>query len=255
MGKYTPAELRKRRFRAILLRNQGKTIANVAEHLNTSRSWVKKWCKRFKITGDVLEMKHPGRPIKLTKILSCKIKRMAKNKRIGSIRKIQLTLKTKDINISLSSIHKTLKSAKLIPKLRGKKPFLSQLNKLKRLKFARKYLKKGGKKIGDALFFMMNAELSVLASKIRVWVEKGEEVSPTRKPSHPPSIMVAGAINSQGKTKLYRISGILNQDSYTDFLSKKILPDYKKSILQIVLFSFKTMLHVTRRKKLLNSSM
>src|SRR5437764_1505532 len=55
-------------------------------------------------------MKHPGRPIKLTKILSCKIKRMAKNKRIGSIRKIQLTLKTKDINISLSSIHKTLKS-------------------------------------------------------------------------------------------------------------------------------------------------
>src|SRR5437764_9897342 len=98
-------------------------------------------------------MKHPGRPIKLTKILSCKIKRMAKNKRIGSIRTIQLTLKTKDINISLSSIHKTLKSAKIIPKLRGKKPFLSQLNKLKRLKFARKYLKKGGKRSEMHYFF------------------------------------------------------------------------------------------------------
>ena len=164
----------------------------------------------------------------VTNKLIDRIKKIAKNENIGSIRKIHNTLKTKGINISSSSVHNVLKSEGLSSRLRGEKPFANAKNRLKRQRFANKYLKKGGKKIGDVLFFYDECKIECFSEQKRIWVEKGEKISPRRKPCHPPSIMVAGAINSQGKTKLYKISGTLNQTTYTEFLNKKMIPDCKK---------------------------
>ena len=123
MGKIMPADLRKRRFQAVLMKKQGESTANVAKNLKMSRSWVKKWYRRFETTGDVSDMKHPGRPKVVTNKLIGRIKKMAKNENIGSIRKIHSTLKTKGINISSSSVHNVLKSEGLSSRLRGTKPF------------------------------------------------------------------------------------------------------------------------------------
>ena len=118
-----PADLRKRRFQAVLMKKQAKSTANVAKNLKMSRSWVKSGINVFETTGDVFEMKHHGKPKMVTNKLIDRIKKIAKNENIGSIRKIHSTLKTKGINISSSSVHNVLKSERFSSRLRGTKPF------------------------------------------------------------------------------------------------------------------------------------
>jgi len=142
--------------------------------------------------------------------------------------RLKNVLENKGTSISVSSVHRTIKQADLTSRVRINKPFINEANRLKRVKFSKKYLKLGATKIGNDLFFYDECRIECFCSRRRVWIGKGEQPTPQRKLAHLPSIMIAGAINRAGKTKLIRIEGNLNAEGCVRMLNNHIIPDCKK---------------------------
>jgi len=157
---------------AVELRKTGLLEQEIATQLGKSLGWVKKWLRRER-EGETLEdRKRSGRPTKLTKKVKKKIVKLLENKQIGSVRKVKRKLEDMDLSLSRPTIAKGAHEMGKKYKKRKKKPLLTDLQKKKRLKFARVEIKKGPQKLCKQYVFYDESVFEGFTTSRGQWVDE-----------------------------------------------------------------------------------
>ncbi|CAO4377463.1 unnamed protein product [Caenorhabditis nigoni] len=216
----------------IELYKDGEKPYKIANRLRIARSTVNRTIQRFEDTGTVKDRARQGRPVTVTTPQAVKVVReLIRRNAHRSIRKI-----AEDLEMSRFSMTNIVKS-----KLKQKSyrvtraAILSEANKQKRLQKAKMLL--AGTRDGEYLvtvfsdekLFTVEAEFNpqnhrVLAHDIQDASDKGKTIHRT---SHPASVMVFGAICSNGKCPLVSVDkGVkINKEYYVEeILEKHLLP-------------------------------
>ena len=215
---------------AVELRKTGLLEQEIATQLGKSLGWVKKWLRRER-EGETLEdRKRSGRPTKLTKKVKKKIVKLLENKQIGSVRKVKRKLEDMDLSLSRPTIAKGAHEMGKKYKKRKKKPFLTDLQKKKRLKFARVEGKKGPQKLCKQYVFYDESVFEGFTTSRGQWVDEDDEPEPMPKVAHPPQVMVAAAVCWWGKSSLVRIdAGVkINSTVYINVMEDDIIPEIRE---------------------------
>lgn len=196
------------RAQAVALRNAGKSCQEVAETLMRSTKWVQKWHQRWKRGYNLQDQPRSGRP----KVLSARAKdvlRKAKDKRHQSCRRLTRRLKNLGENVSRNTVHRYLtKNLKLKAYKRTKKPRLTELQKKKRLAFAKKY-QNLTKDDWENWIFSDECPIYLFPTgnpqNDRIYSQSRENVEASEQVKFSPYVMVWGAMSASGLTDLHML--------------------------------------------------
>ena len=135
----TKRELVREKIRILLEQNWSHSA--IAKSAGCGIATVKRWSTKFKDKPEstILSQERSGRPRTITVVVKKEIINTTENKRNRGTRKVAKMLKAKGIDVSRTSVQRTLKENRLNPYKRKKVPRLTAANKKKRLKFAKNY--------------------------------------------------------------------------------------------------------------------
>jgi transposase len=218
------------RIIAVELWKAGLFQAEIALQLNKSVPWVKKWIRRDREDQSMDDLPRSGRPVKLTMEVKEHTAQLLSDKSVGSVRKAKRKLEDEGIEISERSIRRAAHQMGKKFKKRKKKPALTALQKEKRLRFATTEAKKGTQKMKERYVFYDESLFEAFVAPAGQWVDADADPEPRPRVSHPPQIMVAGAICWWGKSALVRVGEgqRINADAYVDILEHGIIPDIEE---------------------------
>lgn len=222
--------LREKRAQAVILYQEGNSYRKISKKLNISYGAAYRAVLRYKLTGSNLDKKRSGRPRKTTKkddkfiVLSS-----ARNRRLTAPEITANFNKTAEKTVSMSTISRRLNDAGLGGRVAAKKPLLRQVNKKKRLKWAREHRKWT---IADwkKVLWTDESKFELFGTKRRVYVRrrvgerfKTECVVPTVKHGGG-SIMVWGCFAGENVGDLKKIEGIMDKKVYHKILQYNAIP-------------------------------
>ena len=194
--------------------------------VNMVRQVVYKWTRRFEEDKDkadeeiVLSQTRSGRPLKATTALGKKITKHVKGKRRKSVRKVATWLQSTGYDLGRETVRKVLKKAGLYPYKRKKQPRLTQAQREKRVKFARKFKKHNWLKtlMTDEKDFNLFAATN--PQNDRVWTDNPEDVPNVELVKHASGVKVWAGVSATGKTKIHFYEGTIGAQEYKQILTK-----------------------------------
>ncbi|GFY05746.1 paired domain-containing protein [Trichonephila clavipes] len=122
------------------LHKKGKSFQEIGKILKLSFTTVSYIVKKYLETGSVEIKPRPGGPSKLTSRAKQMIVRSATNKQMASAQNIaNELLPSYNVFLSAQTVRNVLHSAGLKARTPRKKPYISEVNRKRRLEFAMKY--------------------------------------------------------------------------------------------------------------------
>lgn len=210
------------------LHSQGNSLAEIAQLLERSRYTIRSVVNRFK-NCTILEDKHrTGRPRILTERESTAIVRKVKiNPKRTSTDIAAEVLKDLKKNVSPRTIRRVLVSAGYKSRVARRKPYISVVNKRKRMEFANQYKNKPNS-FWDKVVFSDESKFNIFQSdgRIRVWrkpnteLEKQNLVSTVKHGGG--GVMVWGCMSSAGVGNLIFVDGIMDKRVYLNILKENL---------------------------------
>lgn len=213
---------------------KGKSVREICEMLKVKRSTVYNILKRYKQENRIDLNHSPGRPKRFSTHEERAIVRKVKADPLLSAPKIvSEVMQEWNKKVGSETVRRVLRKAGLNGRVARKKPFVSKVNKKKRLQFARQYSVKPPEYWEDVIF-ADESKYNVFASDGRrmVWREpntalKPRNLKPTVKHGNG-SCMVWGCISAKGVGELVFIDSILNKERYLELLKSALLQSAEK---------------------------
>lgn len=212
------------RKRVVDDRNEGLSYRKLAEKYKLSVSGVRKICMKYEEYGQVENIEGRGRKRKTTVRYDKLIIREAKKKPTVSSREIAETL---NLSVSTKTIRRRLNESGLLSRLQRKKPFISEKNKAKRIKFAKEHLNKG-LDFWENILWSDESKFELFGTKgrKRVWRKPGEALKgsnlKTTIKHGGGSVMVWGCFSSAGVGEIALITGKMTGAIYVDLLQNNL---------------------------------
>lgn len=231
------AELSEAKRSAILaLQKNGSSYREIAKLLKVSYSAVKSTVDRYKQGLGIKSRKRVGRPRKTNAKQDKQIVLKSKRNRFKTARDIRSDLiDSNNIEVSVSTIQRRLRSAGLNGRVATKKPLLRKVNKLKRLAWAKKH-RNWTPADWKKVLFTDESKFELFSSKRRIYVrrqvhEKMSEqcIIPTVKHGGG-SIMVWGCFAGTMVGDLVKIDGIMDKKVYHKILQYHAIPSGRRLV-------------------------
>ena len=139
----------------------GISQRDIAAQLGKSVWWVGKWVGRRKESKSMTDLPRSGRPRKTAKEEDDRVVELLEDSGVGSLRRVKRKLGEEGVNVGRETIRqRALEKAKKYKK-KPPKPLLTSAQKEKRLKFAKRELRKGATSIPSNMCSRMNLSLKV----------------------------------------------------------------------------------------------
>lgn len=218
----------------IALHCEGKSLREIGKIVEKSFSTVRNIVNKYNFSGRIKDFPKTGRPKKLSNRQVKLICREVKNKPSSSAVKIAEQISNESgNNVSASTVRRTLNSNGLHGRVPRKKPFISAVNKKKRLEFA-KNLVGSSQNFWNRTIFTDESKFEIFGGgrKQKIWRLKNEEMHPknllpTVKHGGG-SVMVWGCMSSSGVGNLVFIESIMRKEDYLRILKKNLKPSVNK---------------------------
>ncbi|GFX14897.1 transposable element Tcb2 transposase [Trichonephila clavipes] len=159
--------------------------------------------------------------------------RSATNKTMTSAQNIaNELLSSYNVSVSAQTVKNVLHSAGLKARTPKKKPYISEVNRKRRLEFAMKYKNKPMDFCGKRLFFLIRASLRFLHHLRKIWRKnitalEPKNVLPALKYGGG-NVIVWGCVAHNGAGNLAFIDSKMNALAYIDVLRHNLLDNTKK---------------------------
>lgn len=200
----------------------GQNVHDVCNEFGVHRTTVWRLMARWRATGSVVDGRRSGRP-KVT------VPRMDRYVRLSVLRNRRLNAtdiqnklhRVYGVRLSDQTIRNRLHAAGLRARIPVKRPAMSALNRVRRLRWCRQHRRWNFHDWGNVLFSDESRFcLKKVDGRVHVWRRRGERYSSTCIQDVTPygggSVMVWGGISSNGRTALVPIDGNLNARGYID---------------------------------------
>lgn len=154
----------------VKLREDGNSLRNIAQTINKSHSTVQYIINRYNETDSFEDRKRTGRPQKLKSHQKRAILRTIVTEPKTSAPKLAGMIDT-DYNVKVvpQTIRNVIRNAGYKGCVARKKPFISQINKRKRLDFAKAHIHKGND-FWKSVLFSDKSKFNIFGSDGRVMV-------------------------------------------------------------------------------------
>lgn len=208
----------------IQLRNEGLTYRAIGIKLNISLFTVRSVVKKFHATGSTENKVRTGRP----RIFSARekrdiIKEVQKNPKISALQLTKEIANTSHKTFSVQTIRNVLHEGSYYGRAARKKPFISEINRRKRLDFAKSHVNLSDE-FWTTVIFSDESKFNIFGSDGRqyVWRKPNTELekqnlTPTVKHGGG-SVLVWGCMAANGVGNLCFIEGIMTALTYIDIL-------------------------------------
>lgn len=224
------------RHKIVTLRDEGFSHREIAEKLKLSKGGVQYTLRRHSDTGNFFNRSGRGRKKCTSSGEDKHIIVMSKMDRKLTAPDIREEVNsTRDCPVSVTTIKRRLREAGLKGCVAAKKPLLRPINKLKRLRWAKKYINWTADDWKNVLF-TDESKFELFGAKRRVYVRRregermmGQCISPTVKHGGG-SIMVWGCFGNGQVGKLFKIEGKMKKEEYHNILVKHAIPSGLKVI-------------------------
>ena len=224
----------KRRATAITLRNEGYSYREIAAKIgcNVSPSGVQKLVKRFETNHSIENRPGKGRKRVSTPQTDRYITRLSLRTRKMSAVDINKDLAAVGIRMSNWTVRRRLIEAGLRARIPRKKPFLNEVQRQKRLKWAKEHAEWTVEEWKN-IIWSDETRISIFGSDGVRYVRRrpGEDCLPactTATMKHPLSIMVWGCMSRSSVGRIQVVNGILNAERYIkEILEPKVLSSAK----------------------------
>lgn len=194
--------------------NQGKHSAQEIHKItNIPLSTIYYNLQKLKSIGSVEQSKGAGRPKVVTKELSQKIRRYIEKNPSISLRSLVTKLNGAVSRSTLSRHLKSLGYKNTIPKAA---PMLTEVQKKKRLKWAKKHLNDNWSKT----FFTDETAFQLFRNTVGQWYKGKKPIC--RVPKNRTKIFAWGGFSKTGKVSLFCFKGIMTGEFYVGILEKRI---------------------------------
>lgn len=218
---------------------EGKSFRNIAKDVGRQYSSVQRVINNFKSTGIYTSKPRCGRPPKLSsRERRDLIKQVKVNPRLTASQLSENTMVKFDKNICADAVRKILKKAGYRGRVSRKKPFISRVNRLKRIAFANEYVNKPPD-FWKRIIFSDESKFCIFGIKGRkiVWRKQGtaydkQNLSPTVKHGGG-GVMVWGCMASGGVGEMEFIESTMDKYAYLNILKTNL----KKSVNRLQLDS------------------
>lgn len=213
---------------------KGKTNREISELLNIPKSTVGDIIRRYKNEDRIDSVPQNGRP----KILSQNDERYIMKKvkidpRI-SAPKLKTDLESNlGICVSSETVRRVIRKNGLNGRIARKKPFISEVNKKKRIEFAKKY-KKEDQTFWNNVLFTDESKFNLFGSdgRVNVWRRPNEELKQKNLRATVKhgggSVMVWGCFSAAGVGSLVFIDGIMDRKVYINILRNNMKQSAEK---------------------------
>lgn len=202
----------------------------VAEKVGRTTSCVRKIVKKFQATQDYNRMKPSGRPRCTTTTDDHKI--LLDVLRNRDITSEQLLKTNPQLLCSTKTVRRRItESGEFASYWKTMKPFISDKNRLKRVKWCRAHLHWTPAQWARVLWSDESPFVLRFNRKTRVWRRHNERFKKwaTRATvKHDVKIMVWGCFASHGVGNLYRVEGIMNKHQYKEILINQMKPSAQR---------------------------
>lgn len=209
---------------------KGKSYQEIAELLCMRKSTVGNIVRRFKNEDRIEDNARSGRPKKLTehdeRVIIRTIKR---DPRISAPKLVSVVAESLAIDVSESTIRRVIYREGMHGRIARKKPFVSEVNRIRRISFAKDHLSHGIE-FWKRVIFSDESKFNIFGSdgRVNVWRKPNTELQKEHLRATVKhgggSVMVWGCFSADGPGKLVFVEGIMKKESYL-----KILQDNLKS--------------------------
>ena len=212
----------------IKLHKEKNSQREIAKIVGKSRSTIQKIITKFQITGNTKNKIRTGRPSIFTEKESRMIVRKVKNNP-----KISAPILKTDIENAVGktchpeTIRRLLRKAGYHGRSIRKKPYVSKVNRQKRVDFAKQHLKEDND-FWNSIIFSDESKFNILGpdGNKKVWRKANKELDPKNMRGTVKhgggSVLVWGCMAASGVGKLVMIDGIMNQYSYLKILKDNL---------------------------------
>ncbi|CAF1479687.1 unnamed protein product [Didymodactylos carnosus] len=219
----------------------GDSQREIAKKVLLSRETVRSMINKYKNTKYIGNLFGRGRKRKTTTTTDQLIQRKLKIDRRKTARSVTSEL---GIVISQSTVQRRAHEIGLFGRVARKKPYVSKMDRVQRLKYAKEMLEKPFD-YWDTVVWSDESKFNLFGSdgKVMVWRSRKEEFDP--KCTLPTvkygggSVMVWGCFTKKGVGKLYILDRIMDRFHYREILEKNLIP----SIRQLSLGTNFTFMH------------
>lgn len=210
----------------------GISQSEVARNFEISRCSVQNIWKKFTRCGDVNDCPRSGRPRKSDERSDRKLARLSRKmpKATAAELRFQCNMSEK---VSVATVQRILRKYGLFGRIAARKPFLTKMHMLRRKKWCSDYIKLN-QSFWDNVIFSDECRLE-LHYRRREYVRRPSNTKfldryTTKTVKHGgKSIMVWGAIKSDGSRTLIRCAPRVNSLEYQNVLSSGLLPFYEST--------------------------
>lgn len=212
----------------IKLRNEGKTMREIGTIIGKSHTTIQRVINNFRERGHVRTKPRSGRP----KALSVReervvIQQVKKDPTLSAPKIKAIISETLNKDISSRTVQNVLTRAGYRGCVARKKPFISKVNRQKRLAFAKEYLSKS-QEFWNKVIFTDESKYNVWGAdgRKRVWRKKNTELETRNLRATVKhgggSVMVWGAMAASGAGELQFIETTMDRFGYLDILQQKL---------------------------------
>lgn len=213
-----------KRSAVVTLRNEGYSYRVIANKLGISYKGVQSTIKRYTETGSLEDRPRIGRPRATSKVEDRHIITMSKRNRRLTAPQLRAELnKSREKEVSVSTVKLRLKEGELHGRIAVRKPLLRKQNRVKRLQWARLH-QHWTEEDWSKVLWSDESKFEVFGSKRRIFVRRSKTekmlpacVVPTVKHGGG-SVMVWGCFSLAGTGDLVKIDGIMKKEHYRDIL-------------------------------------
>lgn len=218
------------RAQVVLLHEEGYSYREIAKKLNIPCSTGYYIVKKYNETGSNYDRTKSGRPTKTTRKEDDYIIMLSKRNRKLTAPQIAAEFNSnRATSISVSTVKSRLRSAGMNGRIAAKKPLLREINRRKRLQWAREH-KNWSVNDWRRVLWTDESKFELFGSKRRVFVRRrvGEKfnmecITPTVKHGGG-SVMVWGCFADGKVGDLKKIEGIMDKKIYHGILQRNAIP-------------------------------
>lgn len=217
------------RRQIVILREEGISVGRIARRFRCCRQTVYRVCKRHEETGNERKLPRGGRPRVTTNREDRRLLTIARLMRFNPV-KILAGHWCQRIgrNVSTRTARRRLRSARVFSRVARRKPFISLVNRQRRVQWAARVRHWTVQDNWRHIVFSDESRfnLSFDDGSVRVWRESNAAYDPTNlllTTRNATSVMVWGCIGQYGVGDLVVVDGNLNNVQYRDILNEHLI--------------------------------